>query len=445
VESILAGLDQGADIISAQGNGMDMGPYYLGSGEAGAPPIKQNFEAAILGAKKAKIPFVFSLGGRAGADAQLEIYLRTIDELARDNHTTIRAAVISGEIDKEYLRKKLAAGVKMPRLFPTPRLSEFLTEQDLDEAEIIQAQMGPEPIMEALRMFDRGEIDGVFTGRALDSGVQMAYPMLRGYSTAAAAHLAKIIECGSMCCDPPNPFYAVLGELKGDQVRVWPSLPKYKCTVKSVAGHAVYERENPYEEKNPGGILDVSEAMYEQVDERTVTTRGATWQVTPYTVKLEGVKSLGHETAFIAIANDPALIANIKSFVDGAIPAASQAVTEAGVAAAGSFKITAHIIGTGALPNSPASLAVAPPEIAILVRVVAPTQEASLYIATTMRIRLQMGDFPGRATTAGNLAFPLPRTFMDQGQTHVFSVWHLLPLSNPSEPFRTQLVEFPRS
>jgi hypothetical protein len=185
--------------------------------------------------------------------------------------------------------------------------------------------------------------------------------------------------------------------------------------------------------------------MYEQVDERTVSTHGATWQVTPYTVKLEGVKSLGHETAFIAIANDPTLIANLKDFVDDAIPAASNAVTEAGVAAEGTFKITAHLIGNGALPNSPGSIAVAPPEIAILVRVVAPTQAASLYIATTMRIRLQMGDYPGRATTAGNLAFPLPRTFMDQGQTHVFSVWHLLPLTDPTEPFRTTVVEFPRS
>jgi hypothetical protein len=61
-----------------------------------------------------------------------------------------------------------------------------------------------------------------------------------------------------------------------------------------------------------------------------------------------------------------------------------------------------------------------------------------------MRIRLQMGDFPGRTTTAGNLAFPLPKTFLDQGQTHVFSVWHLLPLTDPTEPFATQIVEFPR-
>jgi hypothetical protein len=445
IEAVRSGIDQGADIISCQGNGMDMGPFYLGAGDAGAPPVKQNFEAAILGAKAGKIPFVFSLGGRAGADAQLEIYLRVIDEVARDNGITIRAAVISGEVDKEYLKRKLESGVKMPRLFPTPRLSEFLTERDVDEAHAIQAQMGPEPIMHALQLFEEGKIDGVFTGRALDSGVQMAYPLLRGYPVAAAAHMAKIIECGTMCCEPSNPFSAVMAELKDGSITVWPTLPQYRCTVKSVAGHAVYERENPYEEKNPGGVLDVSEAGYDQVDDRTVSAHGATWQATPYTVKLEGVKSIGYETAFIAIANDPTLISEINAFVDRAVATTSKAVPEAGVASAGSFQIAAHVIGEGALPSGPSAMPIPPSEVAILVRAVAPTQEASTYIATTMRIRLQMGDFPGRTTTAGNLAFPLPKTFLDQGETHVFNVWHLLPLTDPSEPFGTQIVEFPRS
>jgi hypothetical protein len=62
-----------------------------------------------------------------------------------------------------------------------------------------------------------------------------------------------------------------------------------------------------------------------------------------------------------------------------------------------------------------------------------------------MRIRLQLGDFPGRTTTAGNLAFPLSKTFLEQGKTYVFNVWHLLPLDNASEPFPFRVVEFPRT
>jgi hypothetical protein len=274
----------------------------------------------------------------------------------------------------------------------------------------------------------------------------MAYPMLRGYPIAGAAHMAKIVECGSMCCDPPNAFYAVMAELdKSGQIDVWPTRPEYRCTVKSVAGHAVYEREDPYQEKNPGGMLDVSESVYEQLDDRRVSVYGATWEGSPYTVKLEGVKSLGIETAFIAIANDPALIAALPALVEQATTSTTAAVAGAGVAAEGTFRIIVHLVGLGALPTSTNRNAEPPDEVTVIVRVVAPTQEAALYIATTMRIRLQLGDFPGRTTTAGNLAYPLAKTFLPQGKTHVFSVWHLLPLEDPNEPFPVRIVEFPRS
>ncbi|MEA2683696.1 MAG: hypothetical protein QOK05_2024 [Chloroflexota bacterium] len=443
-EAIRAGIADGADVVSAQGNGMDAGPYYLGAGETGAPPTPANFEAAVWGAKTAGIPFVMSLGGRGGSDKQLEAYLKVFDEMARDKGRPIRAAVISGEVGKEFLRGKLDSGVAMPRLSPTPRLSEWLTRAEVDEAEVIQAQMGPEPIMAALKAYDEGEIDGVLTGRALDSGIHMAYPLHRGFPVATAGHMAKIIECGSMCCDPPNPFSAVMAEIsRSGDISVWPALTKYRCTVKSVASHAVYERENPHEERNPGGVLDVSEAEYAQVDDRSVRVSGAAWLPTPYAVKLEGVRSLGHETAVLAVTNDPTLVAGVDAYVAHIVSEATDYVVTSGIAAAGTFKIVVHVIGAGVLPTGPAD-ARRPSEVGLLVRVVAPTPEASLYIASTVRVRLQMSDYPGRTTTAGNLAFPLQKVFMEQGETHVFNIWHLLPLVDPTEPFPFNVIEFPR-
>jgi hypothetical protein len=447
VDAIRAGIAQGVDVVASQGNGMDPGPYYLGSGETGGPPRKAVYEAAIMGAKEAKIPFILSLGGRAGADAQLESYLTVIDEMAREKGVRFRAAVISGQIDKDYLRAKLADGVKIPRLFDTPRLSEYLTEADLDDATVIQAQMGAEAVMAALKLYDEGKIDGILTGRALDTGLYMAYPLSRGFPVAASAHLAKIIECGTMCCDPAEPFNAVIGEIHEDgELRVWPIDDAYRCTVKSVAGHALYERENPTEEKTPRGTLDISEATYEQLDEKTVRVQGATWQETPYTVKLEGVKSLGYETAFLLAANDPAMLhAMDEGYVDRIVGAVSEHVTRTGEAAAGTFKIVAHVLGAGALPSGRDFVAPAASEIVILIRVVAPTQKASQYIANQVRNRLKMSDYAGRTSTAGNYADPLPNVYLDQGQAYVFNVWHLLPLTDPTEPFQPRIVEFPRS
>ena len=261
--AIETGLSKGVDVISAQGNGMDAGPYYLGAGTTGAPPNRSDLEPAIMGAKQRKIPFVLSLGGRAGGDAHLEAYLTAIDEIARSNGTRIRAAVISGEVSKPYLQEKLSQGVSCRRLHPSPRLSEWLTSADVEDAVRIQAQMGAEPIIEALRLFETGEVDGVLTGRALDLGVHMAYPLLKGYPTAAAAHLAKVIECGGFCCDPPNPFTAVVGEITDDGITIEPALDELRCSAKSAASHALYERDNPFIERNPGGDLDISEAVYE--------------------------------------------------------------------------------------------------------------------------------------------------------------------------------------
>jgi hypothetical protein len=69
---------------------------------------------------------------------------------------------------------------------------------------------------------------------------------------------------------------AVLGEITADGVEVTAMHPAQRCTVASVAGHAMYERSNPYFEHVAGGTLDMSECRYEQVGEKTTrTTRSA--------------------------------------------------------------------------------------------------------------------------------------------------------------------------
>src|SRR5690606_30829539 len=125
---------------------------------------------------------------------------------------------------------------------------------------------------------------------------------------STAAHLAKVIECSSMCAEPTTPFEGVVAEVENDHFTVRPTNPKYRCTVRSVSGHSLYERENPFEERNPGGVLDVGKAVYEQVDERTVRCSGGIWREAPYTVKLEGAELLGHQAATLCAIRDQAMI-----------------------------------------------------------------------------------------------------------------------------------------
>ena len=112
------------------------------------------------------------------------------------------------------------------------------------------ALIGPEPVMAAL---DRG-VDGVITGRALDIGLFMALPMLRGIPTAVAAlrrQAARVRRprAGARRLGPVS-----LGQSwtrPGFEVRS-PSADA-RATVRSLVSHTFYERSHPTLEENPGG------------------------------------------------------------------------------------------------------------------------------------------------------------------------------------------------
>ncbi|MEX2194334.1 MAG: acyclic terpene utilization AtuA family protein [Thermoleophilaceae bacterium] len=426
-------VEEGVDVISGQGTGMDAGPYYLGSDEV-LSLRRKDIEPLLMAAKRTGTPFVFSMGGAGGADHHLENYLQSIREIARDNGTTFRVAKLSGEVSSDYLRQKIRDGVKIRRSIDTPRVSEYLSEEDVDAAVRIQTQMGPEPIARAL-----GEdgIDGVITGRALDVGVHMASPLSNGVPRSTAAHLAKVVECSSMCAEPTTPFEGVIAEVDGDSFTVRPTHPDYRCTVRSVSGHSLYERENPFEERNPGGVLDVGQARYEQVDDRTVHCSGGIWREAPYTIKLEGAALLGYQAATICAIRDSAMIESLDAVLDSVRTAIET------VAGGEEVNIAFHVIGRDAVlgQSEPLRETAKPHEVGVLLVVTAPTPELAQQLVTTGRLRLFMADFPGRRSTAGNTAVPLQKTAFPLDRAYVFNIWHLLPLDDPCEPFRHEVLE----
>ena len=95
-----------------------------------------------------------------------------------------------------------------------------------------------------------------------------------------------------------------------------PGHPERRCTRTRVAAHTLYENPSPYYLKEPGGTLDSSAAVFEQIDDRTVRVSGSRWLPSDsYTVKLEGVRDLGHRTVFLAGIRDPVLVATIDDFI----------------------------------------------------------------------------------------------------------------------------------
>jgi hypothetical protein len=394
---------------------------------------RRDLEPVLLACKRTGTRFVFSMGGGGGTDLFLDHYLRDIDQIAKDNGITLKIARISGEMSHDYLQGKLDEGVRIRRSIDTPRVSEYLTKDDVLNANRIQAQLGPEPVIAALA---EKEIDGVITGRALDVGIHMAVPMFNGISRDIAAHLGKAIECGTMCAEPTSPFDGIVSEVYEDYFTVRPTHPDFRCTVRSVSAHSMYERESPFAERNPGGALDVGQAVYEQIDDRTVKVSGGIWREAPYTVKLEGTQLIGYQAGMLALVRDSVFIREL----DGVLETLKKDIKL--IAPGDDIDVVFKVIGRDAILGTSEPLRdTTPHEVGILTVITAPTQELAVELGTTLRMRLFMAPFPGRRSTAGNTATPLQHTVFPLGPAYVFNVWHLLPLDDPCEPFPYNIVE----
>src|SRR6516164_6899279 len=91
-----------------------------------------------------------------------------------------------------------------------------------------------------------------------------------------------------------------------DDVKIAALLPEQRCTVASVAGHAMYERANPFYEYFLGGHIDMSRCHYEQYDGRTVRVTGPTYApASELQVKLEGAGKIGERYVGIVGIRDP--------------------------------------------------------------------------------------------------------------------------------------------
>jgi hypothetical protein len=137
-----------------------------------------------------------------------------------------------------------------------------LNEADIDEASHLVGQMGTEAFCRALQ----ADADVVIAGRACDTAIFAAVPALLGCAMAPAMHMAKIIECASLCCVPGGRD-PILATLEGDSFVLESMDPERRATAMSVAAHSLYEQSDPDRVAEPEGVLLVRSARYEEIDD----------------------------------------------------------------------------------------------------------------------------------------------------------------------------------
>ena len=148
--------------------------------------------------------------------------------------------------------------------------------------------------------------DVIIGGRSSDCAIFAAPAIRRGFPKALAYFYGKVLECASFCAEPYGGKESVLGEITMDDVKVTALLPEQRCTIASVAGHAMYERSSPFYEHFLGGHVDMSQCHYEQYDERTVRVTGPSYvPAAELRVKLEGSGKVGERYVGIVGVRDP--------------------------------------------------------------------------------------------------------------------------------------------
>jgi hypothetical protein len=215
--------------------------------------------------------------------------------------------------------------------------------------------------------------------------------------------------------------------------------------VRGLVAHTFYERSHPTLEENPGGTLDLGAATYTETA-HGVRCEGARWTGAPYTVLVEGARREGFRAISMLAVREPALLGQIRAWTDRAERDLRDAPRFADDLASGRLKVSTRIFGLdGVLGPLEPNTTVTGHEAAVVFDAVAVDRRVAEEAAYFGFIRLFIGPYPGRVTTAGNAAAPFMPVVIPVSDVYTFSIYHLLPLDEPTEPFPTEVVRFPRA
>ena len=427
--SMQAGLARDPDVLAVDAGSTDPGPYYLGAGVpyTSRRAVKRDLAMMLEAAHVRRIPVLIGSAGGGGGRPHLEWLVDVYREICREEGYRFRTATIQAEIDKGWLKTKVARG-QVTAL----DLGEALIDETIDAAMRIVAQMGDEPFQKAL---DLGA-EVVIAGRACDASVIAALPIRAGFDRALAIHMGKILECGGAAAYPRHGSDSLLGVIDRESFTVEPPNPDKICSVASVAAHSLYERADPYRLALPGGAIDLRATTFEQATPRAVRVRGTRFVPAPYTVKLEGVRRAGYRTISVAGTRDPILISQIDAYLENVRARVRE------VYGAEGYRLLFHVYGRdGVMGTLETAKEIRSHELGLVIEVVADDPETSAAILALARSAALHSTYPGRKAIAGNLAFPFSPSDLKVGEAFEFAVHHLVEVDDPLELFPVELID----
>lgn len=427
-------VEKGIDLIAVDAGSTDAGPFYLGSGDlfGSRAMIVRDLHLLVEAQDRSGAPIVIGSAGGAGTNRQVDILLELLREVLSERDSRKKVAVIRSQLEGAVVRSALEDG--RIRTFET---GKALEAADVDAARHIVAQIGPEPIMAALA--DAPDI--VIAGRAWDVANVAALPVLRGYPRGLAYHLGKILECGGQAALPVEGSDLLVGHLFEDSFIVESPHERKVCTVESVSAHTLYEKTNPLRLPCPGGLVDLSQATFDQIDPARVRVTGSAFEPAEiYTVKLEGACRVGHRHIAIGGIRDPRMISQIQQIEEDIRIRLTQNLQ--GRLDPSSYTLTIRRYGLDGVMGALEPVQQPAHELGLLVDAVGETPEIAETVCAMARSLLLHWGYPGRIATAGNMAFPFSPADIPGGEVFAFNIYHLMEVDDPIAPFPFEILEF---
>jgi hypothetical protein len=428
-DSLRRGMQQHPDLIAVDAGSSDPGPFYLGSGKSftSRAGVKRDLDVLLRTAVPASVPIIIGSAGGSGARAHVDWVREIIDEIASERGLSFKMAVIYADISKSIVRDACDAG----RVFPV-RGGPPLDSDRIERSTRIVAQMGSEPVLEALK----DDPDVVLCGRAYDP-VPFAAPAIQeGFSSGLALHMGKILECAAIAATPGSGQDCVMGCLQEECFILEALNPMRAFTSLSASAHTLYEKSNPYLLPGPGGSLDLRETRFTELGDGRVEVTGSRHsQADSYTVKLEGAAPAGYRTISIAGVRDPQLAGRIDSVLEAV---RAQVLGED----TGKGQLFFHVYGRDAVMGQwePLRQSVGH-ELGIVIEALCGSQSEADSLCSLVRSTLLHYGYPGRIATAGNLALLFSPSDISCGEVYEFSVYHLLEVSDPLSCFPIEYCE----
>ncbi|MFD8968908.1 acyclic terpene utilization AtuA family protein [Streptomyces sp. NPDC059568] len=423
------GLTLGPDVIAVDGGSTDSGPYYLGTGTAktSAAAVGRDLRVLLKAAASAGIPLVIGSCGTGGTDSGVDWVAGIAATVMAEEGLDLKTARIYSEQEPSFLKERLDAG----RIQPLAPLGD-LDAAVLEECTHIVGMMGHEPFAEAIE----AGAQVVLAGRATDTAVAAAVPLMLGMPAGPTWHAAKIVECGGQCTTNPRAG-GVFATIDKAGFVIEPLDPASACTPISVAAHMLYETVDPYRMREPAGTLDVSDAMYTALDGRRVRVEGSRFELADqHTIKLEGARITGYETVSFAAIRDPYIAAHVDRWAELLRTVLTERVAQTLGLTGSDYAFDVRLYGHNAVLGTIDPDSRPPREVGVMLIVNAPSQAiatAVAKVANPLMLHLPLPEMQ----YLPSFAFATSPAETERGPAYEFVLNHVVEVDSATSMFRT--------